>query len=46
MSQEVFGSLAEAEELTERYRRHYNESRPHSVLGYLLPAAYAATHTP
>ena len=28
LSQEIFGSLAEAEVLAERWRRHYNESRP------------------
>jgi transposase InsO family protein len=46
LSQELFGSLAEAEVLAERWRRHYNEDRPHSSLGYLPPAAYAATLTP
>ncbi len=46
LSQELFGSLAEARVLTERFRRHYNESRPHSALGYLSPAAFAATLTP
>lgn len=43
LSQELFGSLAEAQVLAERWRRHYNESRPHSALGYLPPAAFAAT---
>jgi transposase InsO family protein len=43
LSQELFGSLPEAQVLTERWRRHYNESRPHSALGYLAPAAFAAT---
>lgn len=43
LGQEVFASLAEAEVLAERHRRHYNESRPHSALGYLSPAAFAAT---
>lgn len=46
LSRELFGSLAEAEVLTERWRRHYNESRPHSALGYLAPAAYAASLSP
>ncbi len=46
LSQELFGSLAEARVLTERYRRHYNEDRPHSALGYLSPAAFAATLIP
>ena len=45
LSQEVFGSLAEARVLAERWRRHYNEARPHSSLGYLTPSAYAATFT-
>jgi hypothetical protein len=26
----------------ESWRRHYNEVRPHSSLGYLTPAAFAA----
>lgn len=43
LSQELFGSLAEARVLAEQWRRHYNESRPHSALGYLPPTAYAAT---
>ena len=38
--------FAEAEVLPERWRRHYNESRPHSALGYLPPAAYAAALPP
>lgn len=46
LSREVFATLAEARVLVERFRRHYNESRPHSALGYLVPAAYAATLTP
>jgi len=46
LSQELFGSLAEARVLVERWQRHYNESRPHSALGYLPPAAYAATLIP
>lgn len=46
LSQELFGSLAEARVLAERFRRHYNEARPHSALGYLPPAAFAATLTP
>lgn len=45
LSQEVFGSLAEARVLAERWRRHYNEQRPHSSLGYLSPSAFAATFT-
>gem|GEM_PF-6168226 len=46
LGQELFGSLAEAAVLIEQWRRHYNESRPHSALGYLSPAAFAATLIP
>ncbi len=44
--QEVFASLARTEILAKRRRRHYNESRPHRALGYLSPAAFAATFDP
>ena len=46
LSQELFGSLAEARVLAERFRWHYNEARPHSALGYLSLAAFASTLTP
>jgi len=35
---EIFYSLAEAMVLIEAWRRHYNEIRPHSSLGYRSPA--------
>ena len=35
-------SRAEAKAVIETWRRHYNELRPHSNLGYLTPAAFAA----
>ena len=35
---EIFTSLKEAQILTERWRREYNEFRPHSALNYQLPA--------
>jgi len=38
---EVFATLAEARVLIERWRRHYNEARPHSALGYRPPAPAA-----
>lgn len=38
---EIFYSLAEARILIERRRRHYNEIRPHSALGYRPPAPAA-----
>ena len=40
---EVLTSLAEAAWLIERWRREYNEARPHGSLGYLTPAAFAAS---
>ena len=38
---EWFRSRAEAKVVIENWRRHYNEVRPHSSLGYLTPAAFA-----
>ncbi len=35
---EVFNTLREAQVLIEQWRRHYNERRPHSALGYRPPA--------
>ena len=35
---EVFSTLAEAQILIERWRREYNQVRPHSALGYRPPA--------
>jgi len=46
LSGEVFTSLLEAKVLIERWRVHYNTARPHSSLGYLTPAAFAATVRP
>ena len=43
LNEELFSTLTEARVLASGWRRHYNESRPHSALGYLAPAAYAAT---
>jgi putative transposase len=42
LSLEWFRSRAEAKVVIERWRRHYNQVRPHSSLGYRTPAAYAA----
>ena len=39
---EWFRSRDEARVLIEQWRRHYNEDRPHSSLGNLTPAVYAA----
>ena len=35
---EIFDTLIEAQVLIERWRRHYNQVRPHSSLGYRSPA--------
>lgn len=37
-----FLSLEDARAKIESWRRHYNESRPHTALGWLTPAKYAA----
>jgi len=42
LSLEWFRSRAEAKVIIETWRRHYNEVRPHSSLGYLTPDAFAA----
>ncbi len=34
---EYFRNRAEAAVVIETWRRHYNEVRPHSTLGYLTP---------
>ena len=39
---EVFESLAAARQLTAAWREDYNHHRPHSSLGYLTPAEFAA----
>ena len=38
---EVFDTLLEASVLIERWRREYNTVRPHSSLGYRVPAPEA-----
>lgn len=42
LNQEVFHSPAHARVLAETWRRQYNTQRPHSSLGYLTPAEFAA----
>jgi len=42
MKREEFTSLTEAQVLGKRYRREYNEDRPHSALGYKTPKEFAA----
>ena len=38
LNREIFTTLAEAQVLIARWRREYNEQRPHSALGYRPPA--------
>lgn len=42
LSLEWFRSRAEARVIIEAWRRHYNEVRPHSSIGYLTPNEFAA----
>ena len=41
MNQTVFDTLWEAKVLAERWRREYNQRRPHSTLAYRPPAPEA-----
>ena len=40
---ELFLCLAEAKYIVERWRLDYNHHRPHSMLDWMTPAAYAAS---
>lgn len=42
LDRELFTTRLEAQVLCERYRRFYNEERPHSALDYQTPVAFAA----
>lgn len=42
LNETLFRSLPHARAVLEVWRRDYNESRPHSTLGWLTPAAYAS----
>lgn len=42
LNREIFRNAREAQEVVENWRREYNEQRPHSSLGYLTPAEFAA----
>jgi putative transposase len=44
LSLQWFRHRVEAKVSIEEWRRHYNEVRPHSSLGYLTPAAFKAQH--
>jgi len=41
LNMEWFRNRREAKEIIEKWRRHYNEERPHSKLDYLTPAAFS-----
>ena len=43
LSLEWFRSRAEAKVLIEVWRRHFNEVRPHSSLGYMTPAEFVTS---
>jgi putative transposase len=42
LNETLFRSLPHARAVLEAWRRDYNEARPHSKLGWMTPAAYAA----
>lgn len=44
LDREVFTSLLEARTVIEEHRRHYNDKRPHSGLGYATPSEFARLH--
>jgi transposase InsO family protein len=46
LDREIFYSLSEAKVLIERWRKHYNQVRPHSALGYRPPAPEAIAAGP
>lgn len=46
LDREVFHSVKEAKVLVEDWRLEYNDHRPHSGLGYMTPAAFAASCIP
>jgi putative transposase len=44
LSVQWFRNRIDARVSIEQWRRHYNEVRPHSSLGYLTPAEYKGKH--
>jgi putative transposase len=46
LNREVFYSVKEAKVIVENWRLEYNNHRPHSSLGYMSPAAFAASCIP
>lgn len=43
LDRELFYSVKEAKIIAEEFRLEYNDHRPHSSLGYMTPAAFAAS---
>jgi putative transposase len=43
LNENWFKNLSEAREIIENWRINYNQSRPHSGLGYMTPSEYAKT---
>jgi putative transposase len=41
LNQHWFADLTDARRVIDNWRRHYNDERPHSSLGYVPPASYA-----
>ena len=46
LDREVFYSVKEAKVIAQSWRLEYNNHRPHSGLGYMTPAAFAASCNP
>ncbi len=46
LNREVFTTVLEARVLTDDHKLDYNHRRPHSALGYMTPAAFAASCRP
>jgi putative transposase len=45
LNETIFYDLGHAREVLARWAASYNQTRPHSALGYLTPAAFARTFT-
>jgi putative transposase len=42
LNENWFVSVSDARQIIEQWRRHYNQERPHSALGYRTPEEFAA----